>query len=130
MIVPTPSVAITEFTLSFVTINPLTTPTSAPSAEHDGDSEADGQLVVHDESGHQHAMQARGIANREVKLADDHRKGEPARDDHGERGLIEHIDEIVEGRKRLGRQDRKDHDHHGKPEDRRIAGENRETRPG
>ncbi len=32
MIVPTPSVAITEFTLSFVTMRPLKRPTSAPSA--------------------------------------------------------------------------------------------------
>ena len=32
MMVPTPRVAITELTLSLVTISPLTTPMSAPSA--------------------------------------------------------------------------------------------------
>ena len=77
MIVPTPSVAITELTLSLVTMRPLTSPISAPSAEHDEDRDRDRQLVMDDEAGDQHAVQAGGKADRQVELADDDRQVSP-----------------------------------------------------
>ena len=43
--VPTPSVAITEFTLSLVTMRPLTTPISAPSPSTIAIASAIGSLV-------------------------------------------------------------------------------------
>ena len=130
MMVPTPSVAITELTLQLGDDEAVDDADQRAEREHDQDRERDGQLVVHDEAGHQHAVQARGVADREVELADDHGERQAAGDDHRERGLIEDIDEIVEGRKRVGREDREGDDHRREPDDRPVAGEDAERRLG
>ena len=83
----------------------------------------DRQLVMDDEAGDQHAVQARGIADREVELADDHREGQAAGDDHRQRGLVQHIDELPKVGKARGDRNREDDDHQHQPDDRAVAGE-------
>ena len=79
--------------------------------QHDQDRDGDRQLVLDDQPGDQHAVQAGGIADRQIELADDDRHGQPAGDDHRQRRLVEHVDEVVERREGARRQDREDDDH-------------------
>ena len=95
MIVPMPSVAITELTRALVTIRPLIRPISAPTAEDHEDGDRDRQAGVDDQAGDQHALHAGGEADGQVELADDDGDRQPAGDDHGERGLVEHVDAVA-----------------------------------
>ena len=102
----------------------------SPQSDDDRHRDCDRQLAVHDQSGDQHAVQARRIADREVHLADDERERQSAGDDHRQRRLVEDVDEIVEGGKRVGRQDGESDDHQRQPDDRRVAGKNAQGRLG
>ena len=68
---PTPSVAMTEFTFTLVTIRPLTSADEGAGREHDQDRHGDRQLVVDDEAGDQDAVQTGREADRQVEFTDD-----------------------------------------------------------
>ena len=63
MMVPTPSVAITELTFILVTMKPLIEADNRAERYHDEDGNGNRQLVVDDESGHENAVQAGGKAD-------------------------------------------------------------------
>ena len=101
-------------------------------AQCDDDSHRnrDGQLVVDDKAGDQNAVQAGGEADGQVEFANNHGKRQSAGNDHGQRGLVQHIGKVAHGGKGPGRQDRKCHDHRQKSDDRAVAGKYTKRRLG
>jgi hypothetical protein len=92
----------------------------------DQDRQRDRQLIVDDQTGDEDAMQAGGEPDRQVELADRHRQGQPAGDDHRQGGLIEHVGEVGQGRERARRQQRERQDHRHKADNRSVPREHAE----
>jgi hypothetical protein len=102
-------------------MSPLTIPISAPATRTMRIASRYRQLVLHNQSCHQHAVQAGGVTDGEIEFADDDRHGQAAGDDHCKGRLVQHVDEVAVGGERARRQERENHDHHHQSDDGSVS---------